>query len=191
MPPRNNKKKGRGKGEKKTKVQKKIEKEGKCAKVQEMYRQLKADGCRIEFSEDGSTLILHPCLYKGADQRIWKDRSLIKMKDRELIVNNYIHNYEDDLRMGVYEGTKVICSNLACQYFGPILCKSLLDGEILTDILCFLSKCNKKLCSVVKHNGALAPEYQKLPFTVSLILSLCVLLLDTHLTVLLILITVD
>jgi len=44
MPPRNNnKKKGRGKGEKKTKVQKKIEKEGKCAKVQEMYRQLKAD----------------------------------------------------------------------------------------------------------------------------------------------------
>jgi len=54
----------------------------------------------IEFSEDGSTLILHPCLYKGADQRIWKDRSLIKIEDRELIVNNYIHNYEDDLRMG-------------------------------------------------------------------------------------------
>ena len=38
MPPRNKKKKGRGKGEKKTKVQKKIEKEGKCAKVQEMYQ---------------------------------------------------------------------------------------------------------------------------------------------------------
>jgi len=107
-------------------------------------------------------------LYKGADQRIWKDRSLIKIEDRELIVNNYIHNYEDDLRMGLYEGTKVICSNLACQYFGPILCKSLLEGGIQTDILCFLSKCNKKLCSVVKkQNGALAPEYQKLPFTVS------------------------
>ena len=57
MPPRsNNKKKGRNnKGEKKTKVQKKIEKESNSPRVKEMYRQLKADGCRISFGEDGAT----------------------------------------------------------------------------------------------------------------------------------------
>jgi len=175
MPPRsNNKKKGRNKSEKKTKVQKQREKDNKNPEVQRMLNGLKADGCRIIFKEDGSTLVLHPCMNPDSDQRAFSDRSLINMEDRRVIVDNYIYNYEDDLRMGIYEGTKVICSNLACQHLGPMLCEALLEGEIQTDLLSFLSKCNKKLCSVVKNGGALTPEYQKLPATVSLILLLCV-----------------
>ena len=171
MPPRsNNKKKGRGKGEKKTKVQKQREKDNKNPEVQRMLNGLKADGCRIIFKEDGSTIVLHPCMNPDADKRAFSDRGLLNMEDRRIIVDNYIHNYEDDLRKGVYEGTKVITSNLACQHLGPMLCEAFLEEEIQTDMLCFLSKCNKKLCSVVKQKGALSPEYQKLPSMVSLVI---------------------
>jgi hypothetical protein len=148
---RNNKKKGRNnKGDKKTKVQKKIEKESNNPRVKEMYRQLKADGCRISFGENGATRISHPCMTPDADMRVFSDRGLTNMKDRRLIVSNYIHNYEEDLRQGVFEGTSVIAKNLVCEHLGSILCDALLEKDIHIDILRFLEKADKKMSAFVK-----------------------------------------
>ena len=166
MPPRsNNKKKGRNKSEKKTKVQKKIEKESNNPSVKEMYRQLKADGCRISFGEDGATQIYHPCMTPGADMRLFSDRSLINMKDRRKIVDNYIHNYEDDLRQGVYEGTSVIGQNLVCPHLGQMLCEALLDNEVHIDMLRFLGKADKKMSAFVVKS-VVSSELQKMSFLV-------------------------
>lgn len=161
MPPRsNNKKKGRNnKGEKKTKVQKKIEKESNNPNVKEMYRQLKADGCRTEFTDDGKILILHPCMKPDADTRVFSDRSLINLEDRRVIVQHYIHNYEEDLRQGVYEGTSIIANNLACEHIGVILRDSLLEKDIHHDLLRFLNQSNKNLSTITKK-GAVTPNYQ-------------------------------
>ena len=166
MPPRsNNKKKGRNnKGEKKTKVQKKIEKESNNPSVKEMYRQLKADGCRISFGENGATRISHPCMTPDADMRLFSDRSLINMKDRRKIVDNYIHNYEDDLRQGVYEGTSVIGQNLVCPHLGPMLCEALLDNDVHIDMLRFLEKADKKMSAFVKC--VVSSELQTMSFLV-------------------------
>ena len=59
MPPR---KKVRGK-------QRKTEKDRKGSAAQQMIRELKREGFRVEFKDDGLTVFFHPCMKRGIDKR--------------------------------------------------------------------------------------------------------------------------
>ena len=130
-----------------------------------VYRDLKRDGCTVECKDDGSTIIRHPCMHPGADTRKLCDRSLLTDEEKRMIIPNYIHNYEQDLLDGVYEGTFVIVQNLSCPHFGELLCEALMEIDIPNAILRFLGQCEGQL--TVRLGGGVkditSGERNKLP----------------------------
>ena len=146
------KKKARGKERKARTLARKDE---DTPQVQEMVRQLRKDGCIVSFDEKGAMLMRHPCmngmndLNMMADSMLMKklghDRSYLNDKEKQEFVSNYIHNYADDLRGGIFEGTNVIIQNLACSHLGPLLCEALVERGIHDVMLQFLSHCEGKL----------------------------------------------
>ena len=78
----------------------------------QMMRQLKAEGCRIEFMDDGSVHILHPQMRPDVGSEQYSKRELWNDKEKGMIVDNYVHNFAQELRDGDLDGTTVIADNL-------------------------------------------------------------------------------
>ena len=130
------------------------------AKINQV-RQLKREGCRVEFPDDGSMQMYHPCCAPGVDPLKLQVRAFMDTAEKQKLAENYIHNYADDLRDGIYEGTDALAVNLACDHVGPLLSKLLIEKGSHKHVLHFLSQCEKKLAIALK--GPVHGDRNKMP----------------------------
>lgn len=116
----------------------------------QMMRQMMAEGCRVEFSDDGAVLLMHPMFFPGCPQDELTNRELWCDKTRSAIVDNYVHNFAQELRNGDLEGTTVITDNLACPHLGSKLSEALFKEDIHISMLDFLEQCEGHLSVALK-----------------------------------------
>ena len=116
----------------------------------QMMRQMMAEGCRVEFSDDGSVSIMHPMFFPGCPREELSNREKWNDETRSAIVNNYVHNFAPELRNGDLEGTTVITENLACPHLGSKLSEALFKNDIHIAMLDFLGQCKGHLSVALK-----------------------------------------
>ena len=116
-----------------------------------LMRHFKADGCRVEFGDDGSVVVLHPCM-KPDDESGEKlsNRALWDDKEKSIVVGHYVHNFEQGLRDGDLEGTTVIARNLSCPHLKSKLSEALFEADIHYAILDFLGHCHGRLSAALQ-----------------------------------------
>ncbi len=116
----------------------------------QMIRELKADGFRCEFKDDGAFVALHPRVRPDLTADEVSNRALWNDKEKVSVVNNYIHNFAQEIRDGNFEGTTVIDRNLACPHLGSKLSEALFKEDIHIAMLDFLDQCNGRLSVALK-----------------------------------------
>jgi hypothetical protein len=62
-----------------------------------------------------------------------------------MVVDNYVHNFAQELRDGNFEGTKVIGDNLHCPHLGSRLSDALFKEDIHIAVLDFLKQCDGRV----------------------------------------------
>ena len=150
-----NKRKGRRGNGKQRKDDKKIHSDGKSAEypspkeISEIIRESKTQGCRVVRTVDGGIQVRHPVTMFGENERL-TNRELWNEEEKGLVVDNYIHNFAQELRDGNFEGTKVIGVNLLCPHLRLKLIDALFKEDIHVAILDFLGKCDGRLSVALK-----------------------------------------
>src|SRR5210317_2088778 len=67
-------------------------------------RELKADGFRCEFKDDGAFVALHPRVRPDLTADEVSNRALWNDEEKGEVVNNYIHNFAQEIRNEDFEG---------------------------------------------------------------------------------------
>ncbi|KAL7458036.1 hypothetical protein ACHAWC_009537 [Mediolabrus comicus] len=150
-----NKRKGRRGNGKQRKDDKKIHRDRKECETEgtaswKFVQELKAEGFRCEWRDDGAFLALHPRVRPDIASDEVSDRELWNDEEKDKVVNNYIHNFAQEIRDGNFEGTNVIGCNLHCPHLGSKLSDALFKEDIHIAILDFLSKCDGRLSIALK-----------------------------------------
>ncbi len=113
--------------------------------IWQMIRDLKADGFRCFFQDDGAFVGLHPRMRPDLTSDEVSNRALWDEEEKVSVVNNYIHNFAQEIRDGDLEGTKVITDNLSCPHLGSKLSEALFKEDIHIAMLDFLVQCEGHL----------------------------------------------
>ena len=150
-----NKRKGRRGNGKQRKDDKKIHRDRKESETEgtaswKLVRGLKKDGFRCEWRDDGAFLALHPRARPDIPSDEVSNRALWDDREIGLVVDNYVHNFAQELRDGNFEGTNVIGNNLHCPHLGSRLSDALFKEEIHIAMLDFLAKCDGLLSVALK-----------------------------------------
>jgi hypothetical protein len=118
--------------------------------IWKMIRDLKTDGFRCFFKDDGAFVALHPRARPDLTADEVSNRALWDEEEKVSVVNNYIHNFAQEVRDGDFEGTKVIAGNLSCPHLGSKLSEALFKEDIHIAMLDFLGKCDGHLSVALK-----------------------------------------